>query len=209
MKKSIFKTLLPLLAVALLSTPFCSAQKKNSHLFLEGGMGSMTNWQQISLFNSGVSNMRCPSVSYSLMYNLNDTLGCGVKYQSYSYDLTNYSENIVAQFVAFQTRMSRPMQFTENIFINLNLDVSIGCTFLANSFVFDQTKFKTDRRGFGMNLEFGFSVPVFKIFSAGMKCGYYMSFLNKPDMDASVPADLLRLQRPNDNIFLCYGRSCN
>ena len=125
------------------------------------------------------------------MYNLNDTLGCGIKYQSFSYDLTNYSENIVAQFDAFKTRMSRPMQFTENITINLDLDISIGCTFLANSFVFDQTKLKTDRRGFGMDLEFGFSVPVFKIFSAGMKCGYYVSFLNNADVDTSVPVDLL------------------
>ncbi len=179
------------LAIVLLSISVCSAQNKRNHLSLEGSVGNMTNEQQISLFKSGFSNMRCPSGSYSLMYNLNDTLGCGLKYQVFSCDLTDYSEKMVAQFIAFKTRMSRLMHFTENIIVNLDLDVSIGCTFLANRYVFDQTNHKTDRRGLGMDCEFGFRVPVFKLLSVGMKCGYYFSFLNNPDVDASIPAYLL------------------
>ena len=51
--------------------------------------------------------------------------------------------------------------------------------------------YKTDRPGFGMDFSMGFTVPVFKMVSVGMKCGYYLSFLNKPNVNETIPTSLL------------------
>lgn len=167
------------------------AQSLKTNLSMEGNMGTLTSWQQLSMFGSGYSANRCAGAEFSFMYNFNDTLGCGVEYFNYGFNLTAYSEVVTANFVAFQVRLARPMSFTDDITVNLMFDAAFGCTFLSNDFKYDDVKYKTDRLGFGMDFSTGFTVPVFRIFSVGMKCGYYLSFLNKPKVDDAIPSNLL------------------
>ena len=143
------------------------------------------------MFGSGSTANRCAGAEFSFMYNFNDTLGCGVEYFNYGLNLTAYSEVVTANFVALQVRLARPMSFTDDITISLQFDAAFGCTFLSNDFKYDDVKYKTDRLGFGMDFSIGFMVPIFKIVSVGMKCGYYMSFLNKPKVDEAIPLNLL------------------
>ena len=179
------------LAIVFLSISFCQAQNQRNYLLLEGSMGSMTNWQQLSMFGSGPSANRCAGAEFSFMYNFNDTLGLGVEYLNYGMNVAAYSEVITANFVALQMRVARPLQFTNDITVNLMFDAAFGCTFLTNEFSYDEVNYKTDRRGLGMDFSMGFTVPVFKMVSVGMKCGYYLSFLNKPKVDDAIPSNLL------------------
>ena len=154
-------------------------------------MGHLASWQQLSMFGSGLSDNRCAVVEFSFMYNINDTLGLGVEYLNYGMNVAAYSEVITANFVALQMRVARPLQFTNDITVNLMFDAAFGCTFLTNEFDYDEVVYKTDRRGFGMDFSMGFTVPVFKMVSVGMKCGYYLSFLNKPNVNETIPTSLL------------------
>lgn len=188
MKKLI---LINILFASLLFPLSISAQSLKTNLSMEGNIGNLTNWQQLSMFGSGPSDNRCAVVEFSFMYNFNDTLGLGVEYLNYGMNVAAYSEVITANFVALQMRLARPMSFTDEITISLQFDAAFGCTFLSNDFKYDDVKYKTDRLGFGMDFSTGFTVPVFRIFSVGMKCGYYLSFLNKPKVDDAIPSNLL------------------
>lgn len=189
-KRNFFLALAAMVAVSATA----HAQSLKTNLSMEGNIGNLASWQQLSMFGSGPSDNRCAVVEFSFMYNFNDTLGLGVEYLNYGMNVTAYSEVITANFVALQMRVARPLQFTNDITVNLMFDAAFGCTFLTNEFSYDEVNYKTDRLGFGMDFSTGFTVPVFRIFSVGIKCGYYLSFLNKPKVDDAIPSNLLNFE---------------
>ncbi|MBR5029089.1 MAG: hypothetical protein IKX51_07710 [Bacteroidales bacterium] len=176
--------------LAVFASGICTAQTDDKPFRIEAAIGTLTNWQKLSIYDNGFSNMRCPASDIFISYELlKDTLALGLKNIGYSLEYPETDETIYISFVAANFRYIRPLQFTDDIKIKLYFEWALGCTFLRDWFSYNDISYKTTRRGFGMDYAIGFNIPIFYNFSIGLKCGYFLSFPSKVDVAAEVPAE--------------------
>lgn len=188
------KAFLSVILLAVLASGICAAQNNIKPLRLEASMGTLTNWQKLSIYDNGFSNMRCPTSDIILSYEVfRDTAALGVKFNSYTFEEQATDEYFSISFVAANFRYFYPLQFTDKIKIRPYFEAAFGCAFLKDWFSYNETDYKTTRRGFGMDCALGIEIPFTNYFTAGLKCGYFVAFPSKVDVAAEVPAENYKL----------------
>ena len=183
------KAFLSIILLAVFASGICTAQTDDKPFRIEAAVGTLTNWQKLSIYDNGFSNMRCPASDIFINYELlKDTLALGLKNIGYSLEYPETDETIYISFVAANIRYIRPLQFTDDIKIKLYFEWALGCTFLRDWFTYNDITYKTTRCGLGMDYALGFNIPLFKNISAGLKVGEFLSLLRNPNVSSDIPA---------------------
>ena len=183
------KAFLSIIMLAVFTSGICTAQTDDKPFRIEAAIGTLTNWQKLSIYDNGFSNMRCPASDIFISYELlKDTLALGLKNIGYSLEYPETDETIYINFVAAAFRFIRPLQITDNIKIRLYFEWALGCTFLRDMFTYNDITYKTTSCGLGMDYALGFNIPLFKNISAGLKVGDFLSLLRNPNVSSDIPA---------------------
>ena len=169
--------------VAILTTASLKAQ-----FSIEWGIGPQSNHQNNSLFDKSRVTTHSLSSEMALKYEFHDKFACGLEMLVGSYDIPATSESLALTFVGVNCHWIRPLHITDDIILDLYGELSPGCTFFYDAFDFDGQSYKTNRLGFGIDYCVGLSIPLYKDWEIGAKCGLFMSSLSKPKIDLDVPA---------------------